>query len=174
MRKFVLVITVLLAAAMPAYAGSVGVYGSYWDSSDVGSTEGLGVRLGFDMFKWMELEFHGTYYSDFSQDVQSQSFKLTALPVDGGLRFNLLPKSKVNVYVGAGVTYYFMDTNFGSVGNEFTYYGDAGLEFGGDKTKFFVEAMWRNLDTNVNDPTTGSVDVSFSGISANAGINWRW
>ena len=173
MKRIPVVLLVLIfAAAAPAFAGSFGVYGSYWDGNDPGSTYGGGVRIGFDFLKWMELEFHGTYYSDFSQDISSQDFSLTALPVDGGLRFNLLPKSKVNVYVGGGVTYYFMDTNLGSLDNEFTYYGEGGLEFGG-KTKFFAEALWRSLDTTVNQ-STGDTDVDFSGISVNAGINWKW
>jgi hypothetical protein len=174
MKKLTLALALLLVAVVPSYAGSVGVYGSYWDGSDVGSTSGAGVRVGFDMFKWMELEFKGTYYSDFSQDIENEDFKLTALPVDGGIRFNFLPKSKFNIYAGAGVTYYFMDTNLGSVNDEFTYYGEAGMEIGGEKTKFFVEALWRDLNTTVDETSTSSSDVSFSGISANVGVNWKW
>ena len=171
-RVPIVLLGLMLLTAAPAFAGSFGIYGSYWDGSDTGSTYGAGARMGFQFLKWLELEFHGTYYTDFENDIQSSNFELTALPVDGGLKFNLLPKSKVNVYVGGGVTYYFMDTNLGSVDDEFTYYGEAGLEFGG-KTKFFVEALWRSLDTTVDDPTS-SVDVDFSGVSANAGINWHW
>ena len=173
MKKIVLaMVVVLFTAAVPSYAGSAGVYGSYWDGSDVGSTYGVGGRFGFNMFKWMELEFHATYYTDFEEDISSQDFELTALPVDGGLRFNLLPDKAFNIYVGGGVTYYFMDTNLGSVDDEFSYYGSAGVEFG-KKTHFFVEALWRNLDTTV-DESTGDEDVSFSGVSANVGLNWRW
>jgi hypothetical protein len=177
MKKLILALIVVIAAAFasatPSYAGSIGVYGSYWDGSDVGSSYGAGVRLGFDMFDWMGLEFHGTYYADFEEEIDSEDFELTALPVDGGLRFNLFGKSKFNLYLGAGVTYYFMDTNLGSVDDEFTYYGEVGIEMGGDNTKFFAEALWRDLDTTVDDPS-GDEDVSFSGVSLNAGLNWTW
>src|SRR5262245_19958352 len=177
MKKAILALVVVLAAAAvtatPSYAGSIGVYGSYWDGNDVGSSYGAGVRLGFDMFKWLGLEFHGTYYSDFTQEIDSNDFELTALPVDGGLRINLFGESKFNLYFGAGVTYYFMDTNLGSVDDEFTYYGEGGVEFGSKNTKFFAELLWRDLDTTVDDPS-GDDDIDFSGISANAGINWRW
>lgn len=175
MKRIAIAIVVLLvAAAAPSFAGSFGVYGSYWDGSDVGTTAGAGVRIGFDFFKWLEMEFHGTYYTNFEEEFESSDFELTALPVDGGLRFNLLPEKKFNIYFGAGVTYYFMDTNLGQVDDEFTYYGDAGIEFGGEKTKFFIEAVWRDLDTTVDDPTTGDPEVDFSGISGNVGVNWSW
>jgi hypothetical protein len=169
----ILVIGLMVLAVAPSYAGSFGVYGSYWDGSDPGSTYGAGARVGFDFAKWLELEFHGTYYADFSDDDSGVDIDLTALPVDGGLRINFLPKSKFNVYAGGGVTYYFMDTSLGSIDNEFTYYGEGGIEFGGDKTKFFAEALWRSLDTSIND-STGDTDVDFSGISLNVGVNWSW
>ena len=169
----VVLLGLMLVTAAPAFAGTFGFYGSYWDGSDSGSTYGAGARIGFDFLKWMELEFHGTYYTDFEGDIQSQNFELTALPVDGGLKFKFLPNSKVNLYFGAGLTYYFMDTNLGTLDDEFTYYGEAGLQFGGKSTKFFVEALWRSLDTTVDDPS-GDTDIDFSGVSANAGINWNW
>lgn len=174
MKRSAIVLAILLvSSAVPSFAGSIGVFGSYWDGNEAGTTAGAGVRLGFDFFKWLEFEFHGTYYTDFEEEIEGQDFVLAALPVDGGLRVNFIPESKFNVYLGGGATYYFLDTDLGEIDDEFTYYGEAGVEFGGDKTKFFIEALWRTLDTSVQDPS-GDRDIDFGGISGNIGVNWRW
>lgn len=169
MKRFATVLTVLLmSAAVPAFAGSFGIYGSYWDSSDVEETYGGGVRVGFNFLKWLELEFHGTYYDDFEEDV----VEVSAIPIDGGLRFNFLADRKVNPFIGAGVTYYLMDANEFEIDDEFGYYAQAGLEFGGN-TKFFAEAMWRILEATADDGITDE-EVDFDGFGVNLGVNWRW
>lgn len=174
MKRYAMLLTlVLLCAAAPAYAGSFGVYGTYWDEGDVDPVYGAGARIGFNFLKWLELEFHGTWYQDAEVEDPSMTFDVSTIPIDGGLKFNLLPEGKFNFYVGAGFTYYLMDSDFGEVDDETGYYGDAGIEFGGDNTKFFIEAIWRDLDTTVDDPG-GDIHVDFSGIAANAGLNWRW
>src|SRR6266704_1535760 len=103
-----------LAAGMlfsiPAWAGSLGVYGSYWDSDQADRSWGGGGRVGFSFVKFLELDFHGTYYPNFTTDIGGQSGDVKAKPVDGGLRVNLLPGGPINPYAGAGVTYYFLKT----------------------------------------------------------------
>jgi hypothetical protein len=159
--------------SVPASAGSFGVYGSYWDSDQADKSEGGGVRVGFNFVKFLELDFHGTYYSSFSTSVLGQIVEVKAKPVDGGLRINLLPGGSVNPYVGAGVTYYILDTDRGEIDNQTGIYGQAGLEFGGDGTRFFVEALWRKMDTTVT-LSAFDRDTRFDGIAANAGFAWRW
>jgi len=164
---------VLMCAVGPAFAGSVGVYGTYWDGGDADPAYGAGARVGFDFLNWLELEFHGTWYQDLEDDAATQPIQVTATPIDGGLKFNLLPESKFNVYVGGGVTYYLVDSNFGDADNETSYYGEAGIEFGGEHAKLFVEALWRDLDVTIED-TLGDSDADFSGVAGNVGLNWRW
>ena len=159
--------------SVPAWAGSFGVYGSYWDSDQADKSEGGGARVGFNLVKFLELDFHGTYYSSFSTDVLGQIVEVKAKPVDGGLRVNLLPGGPINPYVGAGVTYYILDTDRGEIDNQTGIYGQAGLEFGGDSTRFFVEALWRKMDTTVT-LSAFDRDTQFDGIAANAGFAWRW
>jgi len=169
------VVTALTAGGLffvPAWAGSFGVYGSYWDSDQADRSRGGGARLGVSFVKFLELDFHGTYYPDFTTDVGGQSVDVKAKPIDGGLRVNLLPGGPVNPYVGAGATYYFLSTNQGDIDSKTGIYGQAGLEFG-KGSRFFVEAIWRKVDTKI---TLASFDrdTRFDGFSANAGFTWRW
>ena len=171
-KKVAVCLAAMFIFAVPSWAGSFGVYGSYWDSDSGGSSWGGGVRVGFDFFKWMELEFHGTYFPDFGADVLGSSVDITATPVDGGLRFNFLPDKQVNFYAGAGASYYFMDASDGSMDNTTGWYGEAGLEFG-KKSRFFVEAMWRDMDTTLSFGSFDE-DANFDGITGQVGFNWKW
>ena len=165
-----------LAAGMlfsiPAWAGSFGVYGSYWDSDQADRSWGGGGRVGFSFVKLLELDFHGTYYPSFTTDIGGQSVDVKAKPVDGGLRVNLLPGGPINPYAGAGVTYYFFSTNQGDIDSKTGIYGQAGLEFGRD-SRFFVETLWRKMDARIR-LASFSRDTRFDGFSANAGFTWRW
>src|SRR5437899_11937386 len=114
------IVTALAAScllAVPAWAGSFGIYGSYWDSDQAKNSTGGGGRIGFNFVKMLELDFHGTYFSKFTTDVGGQSVDVKAKPVDGGLRVNLLPGVPINPSVRAGITYYFLDTRQGSIQN---------------------------------------------------------
>ena len=83
------IVTALAATALlcaPALAGSLGVYGSYWNSDQADNSAGGGGRIGFSFVKFLELDFHGTYYSSFTTDVNGQSVdghraRLRGLPV---------------------------------------------------------------------------------------------
>src|SRR6059036_669623 len=163
--------TALLCA--PALAGSLGVYGSYWNSDQADSSSGGGGRIGFAFAKFLELDFHGTYYPSFTTDVNGQSVDVKAKPVDGGLRVNLLPSSPFNPYVGAGVTYYFLSTDQGAIDSKTGIYGQAGLDVGSGNTRFFVEALWRKMDTHISLASFDR-DAKFDGVAANAGVAWRW
>src|SRR5262249_28552198 len=144
-----------------------------WDSKDADSSWGGGARVGFSFVKFLELEFHGSYFPNFGADILNSSIDITATPVDGGLRFNILPGKAINPYGGAGASYYFMSSNEGSIDNQTGYYGEAGLEFGGKNTKIFAEAMWRKMDATLSLSAI-DFDGSFDGITGNVGVNWSW
>ena len=157
----------------PAHAGSFGVYGSYWDGNDTDGQWGGGLRVGFEFLKWLELEFHGTYYTT-SEEIGGTDIDFTQIPVDGGLKFNFLPEKNFNVYAGAGVSYYFLDVDEFDIDDEWGYYADGGIEFGG-KTKFFAEVLYRFVQGTVEDPSSNSEeDIDFDNFAINAGVNWRW
>jgi outer membrane protein W len=168
----------LLAAAffsIPAQAGTVGLYGSYWDTDQADSSWGAGARVGFDFLDWLELEFHGTYYPDLQGDLAGlpETLDISAIPVDGGLKFKFAPKSPVTPYVGAGFTYYFLDINDGEIDNTTGWYAEAGLLFGAENTRFLIEGMWRAMDTSIA-LNAFDANANFEGWCLNAGVNWRW
>ncbi|MGH9749132.1 MAG: outer membrane beta-barrel protein [Candidatus Polarisedimenticolia bacterium] len=172
-KRVVLALSTLALLATPARAGSFGAYGSHWDTDEADSSLGVGARLGFELVKILELEFRGTQYPDFKTDVALGDVDIKATPVDGGLRVNLLPSGPVNPYVGAGVTYYFLDPDQGDMDDETGWYAAAGLELGGDSGRFFVEALWRKLDTSISFGIFDA-DAQFDGLAINAGGVWRW
>jgi len=173
LKKLAMVMGILALVSVPTQAGSFGVYGSYWSSDEASNSWGAGARVGFDFSKWVELEFHGTYYPDFGAEGFSEDIEVRAIPVDGGLKFNFLPGKMVNPYAGLGVTYYFLDTNPGEIDNETGIYGEGGLDFGGENARFFVEAMWRKVDASIRLDSFQR-DVAFDGIDWHAGVVWRW
>src|SRR2546428_3606454 len=86
----------------PARAGSFGVYGSYWDSDQADSSSGGGGKVGFSFVKFLELEFHGTYYPSFTTDVAGLAVDVKAKPAGGGPPVNLLPPAPRHPHCGAG------------------------------------------------------------------------
>ena len=170
------IVTALAATALlcvPARAGSFGVYGSYWNSDQADDSSGGGARVGFGFAKFLELDVHGTYYSSFTTDVNGLAVDVKAKPVDGGLRVNLLPSSTINPYVGAGVTRYFLESDQGAIDDKNGIYGQAGIELGSSGSHFFVEALWRKMETHVS-LSSFDRNAKFDGIAANAGLVWRW
>jgi outer membrane protein W len=93
--------------------------------------------------------------------------------VDGGLRVNFLPSLAVNPYAGAGVSYFFLESDQGAIDDETGWYAEAGLDFGGKNARVFVEAMWRKLDTQISLGVFDA-DARFDGTTVNAGFLWRW
>jgi hypothetical protein len=174
-KRIVMLLAILTLFSSPSWAGSFSVFGSYWDSKDADASWGAGARVGFSLTKMFELEFHGTYYPDFKDDqFPGQSFELTAIPVDGGLKINLMPDKPVNPFVGVGATYYLLSTSPGSVDDQAGVYLDAGVDIGaGEGARFFAEVMWRKVDTTVSFGAFDE-DVKFDGLGLNAGATWRW
>jgi Outer membrane protein beta-barrel domain len=175
LRNIVMLLAILPLFSAPSWAGSFSLFGSYWDSKDADASWGAGARVGFNLTKMLELEFHGTYYPDFKNDQFSgQSFELTAIPVDGGLKLNFMPDKGLNPFVGGGATYYFLSISPGSVDDQTGVYLDAGIDIGGkDSARFFAEVMWRKVDTSVSFGAFDE-DVKFDGLALNAGATWRW
>ena len=160
--------------SIPAQAGTVGLYGAYWDTDEADSSWGAGARAGFDFVDWLELEFHGTYYPDLGADLVGlpEALSISAIPVDAGLKFKFFGE-KPGFYAGAGFTYYFLDIEDGEIDNTTGWYAEAGFEFGNEHTRGFVEAMWRTMDTSIA-LNAFDANANFEGFALNAGVNWSW
>src|SRR3989442_14366479 len=113
-KKVVTGLAAVLFVSAPARAGGFGVYGSYWNSDQADSSSGGGGKIGFTFVKFLELEFHGTYYPSFTTDVAGQAVHVEGKPGGGGPRGNLLPTAAINPYVGGGGTHYFLDSDQGA------------------------------------------------------------
>jgi hypothetical protein len=174
-KKCLMVLATFALFSAPTWAGSFGVYGAYWGAEDAANSWGAGARVGFNFAPWLELEFHGTYYPDFHRrgDVFSPGTDIRAIPVDGGLKFNILSDKFVNPYVGGGFTYFFLNSDEGNLDNDTGWYGEVGVDIGKDNTRFFAEALWRQLDAPIS---FGSFDdeIDFGGIDWHAGVVFRW
>ena len=164
---------VLLAGTVSAQAGTFGVFGSYWDSDEADTAAGVGAVVGFNFASRITLEFRGTYFEDFTADEFATTFDVSVIPIDAGIHFDILPDKTVNPYVGGGVTYYLLDTDLGEIDDEAGYYVEAGLDFGGENIRFFVEALYRQAEGTVESGGTDA-DIDFTGITGNAGVIWRW
>ncbi|HEV8376004.1 MAG TPA: outer membrane beta-barrel protein [Candidatus Polarisedimenticolia bacterium] len=172
-KKLIVCCALTTLCSVPSWAGSFGVYGSFWDADEADKSFGAGARVGFDFVKFLELEFHATYFPDFETETVFGTVDIRAIPVDGGLKVNIIPEGGFNPYVGAGFTQYFLNSDEGNIDNETGWYGEAGFDAGGDHGRFFAEAMWRKLDAHVSLGVFDE-DAKFDGITFNVGGTWRW
>ena len=174
MKRILACLTVvLIAGTVSAQAGSFGVFGSYWDSDEADTAAGAGVLLGFNFATRLTLEFRGTYFDDFEADEFATTFDVSVIPIDAGLRIDILQDKVVNPYIGGGVTYYLLDTDLGEIDDEGGYYGLFGLDFGSEHVRFFVEGMYRHAEGTVEEGGFDA-DIDFTGVTGNAGVIWRW
>jgi hypothetical protein len=191
MRRTTLVLSALALffalGSVAADAGVFGIFGSYWDTDDLGETAGGGIKLAFgDRFR---LRVAGTYYPDLSEDfdelvedgdIETGDFEVEATVPELGFTFNLLPDSPFEFYIGAGGSYYLLDTNRFGIDDEFGWYGLLGFEIGGgeDGPAFFAEGLYRDVEGTVTDVGDDVVEDEFAldlaGIAINAGIVFRW
>ena len=159
------------AAALAQSETSFGVFGSYWDTDDADDAFGIGAKGRFGMF-----ELRGTYYEDLTSD---SVIEVEAIPIEAGVAFNFAPDMAINPYVGAGVSYFLLDTNIGDIDDEVGWYAVLGGEFGmAEGISLMAEVMYRDVEGTVEDFSaaefTGSPDIDLSGVAANVGAAWRF
>ncbi len=177
--------------ATSASAASFSLFGTYWDTDRLGEAFGGGLAVGIPLGEVVELDLRASYLEElnddpfdaiFDDDDVFQEFTVEMVPLDVGLRFNLQRRGSVNPYLGAGGTYYLLDTNTGNdIDDEVGYYGMIGARFGDAQgAGFFTEILYRKVEATVvnNDLDDFDVDESVSldldGFSAIAGFRWSW
>lgn len=183
MKKSLLLVGCLaLLAATPGAAISFDLYGSYWDTADVGSSAGVGGRLGFNIVPTLGIQVGVTYFDkldqvDFLADFVPVPFdgKLDVLPVDLGIRWDWGRPN--GFYFLGGGTYYRLDSDFGSLDDEVGYYGGIGWLLG---RHLFVEGSYRWAEGTVKSINIGDfeyeltrdVNVDLGGWQFNVGFHW--
>ncbi len=173
--------------ASPALATDFGLYGSYWDTDALNSTAGGGVKIGFGS-GLVRFEVRGSHFPDLSENVNqliddgTGRFKVRATVPEAGITLNFAPDRVFQPYVGAGGSYYILDTNQFEIDDEIGWYGLAGFHVGraDGGPAFFAEAMYRKVDATIanddasNPDINGKVDFDLSGVAVNAGILFRF
>lgn len=191
-RIFWLFLATLLLSALPSVAG-LAVYGSYWDTEAMGDTGGVGVAFRSDEkgFAW---ELRGGYFPDLTRDFESLlddpesvdfDLDLKAIPIDLGIAFQFGSDSGFRPYVGGGVSYFLLDSSFGSVSDEVGFYALGGLELGSGSFALVVEGIFRvvegTLESDIEDwqdiidfEIDERIDIDLGGYGINVGVVWRF
>lgn len=178
-----------------AYAdGGFSLYGSYWDTDDADETFGGGLTWTIPLGEVVGLDLRAAYYEELTSEPfenlldRDRVFEegLEILPLELGVRFGLGDSEVWSPFIGAGATYYLLDSERAEVKDEVGFYGSFGAAFG-DKVgpRFFAEAVYRQAEGTLSfDPDDlgdlddvdidDNVDIDLSGFSVNVGIAWSW
>jgi hypothetical protein len=184
----------LAMIALPGAASAVdfSIFGSYWDTDDLGEAIGGGLRVGFPINDNIDFDISAAYFEDWTDQVRSiigtgaeTDIELSTIPIDAGFTWTRLPEG--GFLFGAGLTYGYMDVNDLAIsGTNLRATADANDEFGGyvkagyqAQGGFLAEVMYRFLEASVEDiriPGTvlldDSIDVKLDGYQVNLG--WRF
>jgi hypothetical protein len=187
LKRFVFVLGLAaFCSVAPAAAGDLGIFGSYWDTDELGETAGGGIRWAFGdgVFRF---ELRGAYFPDLSEDfdqliedndLETGTFEVEAIVPEAGFTFNLAPESRFQPYLGAGGSYYLLDTNVFELDDEYGYYGLFGFQVGGggDGPAFFAEGLYRWVDGTVEggDLIEDDFEIDLEGYAINAGVLFRF
>ncbi len=186
-KQLLPILTLAGLLATPALATDFGLYGTYWDTKALNSTAGGGARLGFGSGV-VRFEVRASHFPDISENVNqliddgTGRFKVRATVPEAGLTFNLAPHQRFQPYLGAGASYYILDTNVFEIKDEIGYYGLVGFHVGRAEggPAFFAEGMYRKVDATIanddasNPDVNGKVDFDLSGVALNAGVLFRF
>lgn len=188
-----------LLIAAPASASGLHIYGSWWDVGDLDEAAGGGVKLAIPITDTVNIDLRGTYYEqikdeNFFDDLFEEDesvFRDNAVditPIEAGISFNLASDAPVNFVLGAGASYFLLDSDRGEIDDEVGWYGSAGLELASQgSVGFFAEAVYRSAEgtvesdpgdfediDDIEDVDFDDVAIDLDGIGINAGIVWRW
>lgn len=190
----------LLLAPGAAFSAGFSLFGSFWDTDDLGDTAGAGIAVGIPIGGNFDLDLRASYY----EELEDQDFdqflddvfdddrnplvanSLEVTPLEIGLKYNFNPEETFNFFLGGGGGYYMLDHDRFDVDDEFGFYAVAGFTVGDpDGTAFILEGVYRKIEGSVvNDPSNlddvddldfnNEVDIDLDGIALNAGVIFRF
>jgi hypothetical protein len=184
----------LLIPASSALASGLSIYGSYWDTDALDDTAGAGVKFSIPLGQTLNLDLRGTYYEPFDRDALQDEIddlfdddnpdreifdsEISIIPIEAGLSFNL-GQSSIQPSIGAGVSYFLLDSDLGEIDDEVGWYANAALDFASQgSVGFFLEGIYRSAEGEVNededDVDFDRVTFDLDGFAANAGVVFRF
>ena len=181
-RRALLLMLLTLMTTVPASAGDLGIFGSYWDTDALGNTVGGGAKYSLGD-AGLRLELRGSYYPDLTRDLEALvegargDLEVEAIVPEVGVAFNFAPESSTQFYVGAGLSYYLLDAGAVDIDDQLGFYGLAGFSTGGggDGVGFFAELLYRSVEATIRDRAiVESLDIDLSGPSLNLGVIFRF
>ena len=174
-RIFVLLMTVLLLA-VSTQAGALGLagFGSYANTNDLNDSFGLGGKIDFNLGQSMIfLEGRGTYYPEFKKTILGEELKVSGFPIEfgPGVAFG-------NLFASAGVSYFILDSDKGSMDDSLGFYIAGGLKRNIQGIGFYLEGMYRVLNSTVettdDDITINKKDIDLNGFGINLGLSFSF
>jgi hypothetical protein len=174
MRKSVLVLVgCLVLCAAPAWAGGAfSLFGTYGEVTESSRAFGAGARLSVGG-EWVLIDLTGTWFpgvnaGEFDDDMQ-------VMPFDLGLRLVFAPGSELRPYFGAGVTYVAVNLAEREAEDTSGFYLLAGFNIkAGNQKGFFVEAVYREAESDVTDFDGTKFEVDFGGLAGSVGFFWKF
>ena len=185
MKRFSLLMVLALMCAcvtLPASAESnYALFLQYYDGSGSESSFGGGLKGDWLIGEspW-GIEGRLTYMGDLGFDTAPLEeiygdLDIRAMPVDLGLNYHFMENN--NLWLGAGITYAFLDVNNGRMDDAWGWYGSFGYQSGepGAPWAFWTEAVYRQISGNVhNGLNLETYDASLNGLGIAAGVAYRF
>lgn len=182
MRKWVLVLMMVgLCATMASAAGGLGVFGSYWDTKDLGPGFGGGVKFCGELSEFLAIELRASCVTKF--DDWDGDDDLFVIPLEAGLIFTLPLGEDVplTLYGGGGGGYAIIpEADDVDLDDEFCFYGVAGAAFAlNESIAIFGEAQYRFLEidgakVDGEKIDTGDEKGKLSGLGVNVGLRFSF
>ena len=177
-----------LLALLPfsLFAGGIGGFVTYLDSSDAGDGTGVGGLLQLGVSEEVALELRVSKVDDFEADLQLPfivtPLELEVTPIEAGFTFDIPLQDSITPYLGIGAGIYLIDAELddfdADLDDEFGWYALGGVRIGLSNTlHVFGEIFYRSLEGTVNDSrdfTLEDTDVDLGSLGANLGIMARW
>lgn len=190
MRTALILLGALSLLAMPAMAGSVGAFASWWSPEDSNDEFAGGLMLEWRVGERVDLEFRASWFdnvvTDLPDDAPGVEIPYSAVPLDFGFAYNFISdQRKITPYVGGGGTYFLLDADDdgqGRIEDEWGWYGVVGLDVPvGANWKVFIEGMYRDSEATLKGNDLGLIDPSeveaffdLKGPAVNGGIAFTW
>ncbi len=185
MRKhlWLFALVALLAASPAAADNSFGLFGTFYDTEDVDSSAGGGIRTRLG---WLDLR--ASFLNDLTRDTSPErlDFELQAVPLEAGVAFNFMENGAWSPYAGGGVSYMMLDSDEVEIDDEAGFYAVAGqrlrharqpqLHGRGDLPQHGGAGGPRPRNLSEIDDITLEEEsaVELGGLGVNAGLSWRF
>ena len=164
-------LSVVVAGCSHGSGIEFGAFGSSLDSDDLGDGYGGGVKLELNPIDLVSVDGRASWMRFSDTDVE-----MVPLEAAGFVNLPLLGERFVP-YAGAGVGYYFFDTDDADIDDQVGFFPLVGLEIGLQRISVLVEARWLFLETDVDnarDDLANVTEADVDGFGVNMGLLFRF